>query len=307
MLEFSTCSAPKNLAWLAVCIVGVLIMVEIASVAAWPGQETGLSVIFDEEQFLRQQSIAHVTPPSLAYTPSLPSLTTMEPLYTLLTGNEDISTILARKNNIFIKSSVDDLVPIPRDSKVTLVNTELECSMPMDTPSSPRLDILGGENFDVDSHLGEHLVNLLMKDKEIDLPRKMIRKLLNDSIPTKIDNGYYNLEGDILYLENLFSEDPIPKESKNLISSLDPSCDSSFVAITDTLINTSSNLGLDLGVLKIVTPLPDSKHIILRDVERFDPYISLTQSVDMTWVMERLFDRFPTCHYPVRWHTHLRW
>ncbi|GJU49973.1 hypothetical protein Tco_1219528 [Tanacetum coccineum] len=78
-------------------------------------------VIFDEEQFLRQQSIVHVTPPLLAYTPPPPFLATMEPLDTLLMGDEVINTTPARENDEFIKSSVDDLVSIPRESEVTLV------------------------------------------------------------------------------------------------------------------------------------------------------------------------------------------
>ncbi|GJR78243.1 hypothetical protein Tco_0149028 [Tanacetum coccineum] len=77
------------------------------------GSDDDLEVIFDDEQFLRQQSTAHVTPPSL-----------------------------------------------------------------VDTSPSPRLDVLGGENFDVDSPLGEQLVTLLTEDKEIDLPQKTVKQLL---------------------------------------------------------------------------------------------------------------------------------
>ncbi|GKC15495.1 hypothetical protein Tco_1012277 [Tanacetum coccineum] len=78
-------------------------------------------VIFEEEQFLRQQSTVHVTPPLLAYTPPPPFLATMEPLDTLLMGDEVINTTPARENDEFIKSSVDDLVSIPREFEVTLV------------------------------------------------------------------------------------------------------------------------------------------------------------------------------------------
>ncbi|PWA86090.1 hypothetical protein CTI12_AA142820 [Artemisia annua] len=37
----------------------------------------------------------------------------------------------------------------------------------------------------------------------------------------------------------------------------------------------------------LVTPLPVHKQICLREVERFDPFFSLTQSGDMTWVMDK--------------------
>nr|GEZ83502.1 hypothetical protein [Tanacetum cinerariifolium] len=74
---------------------------------------------------------------------------------------------------------------------------------------------------------------------------------LDDSIPTVIDDGYYDLEGDILYLEQLLNEDT----SSNLSPSLLPK---------------ESSL--------LVLPLPDFKQICLKEVERFDPFLSLTQS-----------------------------
>ncbi|GJX52369.1 hypothetical protein Tco_0280738 [Tanacetum coccineum] len=46
----------------------------------------------------------------------------------------------------------------------------------------------------------------------------------------------------------------------------------------------------------LVTPLTDPKQICLREVDRFDPFFSLTQSGDMSWVMERPSYRFP--HMP---------
>ncbi|GKB50402.1 hypothetical protein Tco_0901155 [Tanacetum coccineum] len=58
----------------------------------------------------------------------------MEPLDTLLIGDEVITTAPERKNDEFIKSSVDDLVPIPRESEVTSVYDDLECDMPATTP-----------------------------------------------------------------------------------------------------------------------------------------------------------------------------
>ncbi|GKC63417.1 hypothetical protein Tco_1096015 [Tanacetum coccineum] len=88
-----------------------------------------------------------VTP---AYTPSLPFLTTMEPANTLLMGDEVISTTPARENDKFIKSSINDLVSIPRESEVTS-NSNLECDMPVNTPL-PIIDVRE-ENFDINSPL----------------------------------------------------------------------------------------------------------------------------------------------------------
>ncbi|GJW88030.1 hypothetical protein Tco_0163370 [Tanacetum coccineum] len=73
------------------------------------GSENYTEVTYDKEQYLSDHYTAHVTPP---VSPSIPFLATMEPLETFLMGDEVISTILERKNDKFIKSSVDDLVPI---------------------------------------------------------------------------------------------------------------------------------------------------------------------------------------------------
>ncbi|GKD72398.1 hypothetical protein Tco_1330680, partial [Tanacetum coccineum] len=87
---------------------------------------------------------APVTPP--AYTPSIPFLAIMEPTDTLLMGDEVISTILAKETDEFIKSSVDDFFPIPRESEVT----------------SDR----------------EQVVEFLMENVDVaDLPRHMVKQL----------------------------------------------------------------------------------------------------------------------------------
>ncbi|GJX60404.1 hypothetical protein Tco_0291794 [Tanacetum coccineum] len=91
--------------------------------------------------------ICGVTPP--AYSSSLPFLATMEPTYTLLMGDEVISTILAREINEFIKSSVDDLVPIPRESEVTL-DSNYECDMPTPLPTTDVRE----DKFDISLPLG---------------------------------------------------------------------------------------------------------------------------------------------------------
>ncbi|GJS32850.1 hypothetical protein Tco_0531232 [Tanacetum coccineum] len=163
---------------------------------------------------------------------------TKEPLDTLLMGDEVISTTPARKNNEFIKSSVDGFVTIPRESEVTSISIDLECGMPIDTPPSPYLVVLGDKKIDL--LLRDDLDTLLTGDREIDFnPSRDIEELecllandhvpiprvfdeplgnsdsmsrsietsglileeliieigLDDSIPIKIDDGYYDLEG----------------------------------------------------------------------------------------------------------------
>ncbi|GJV47042.1 hypothetical protein Tco_1437254 [Tanacetum coccineum] len=151
------------------------------------GSNDFMKVPFDDEQILRQHNTAHVTPPPLAYTLTLPVLATMEPLDTFLMGDEVISTIPERENNELIRSSVDDLVPILRESELTLDSTDLECSMHVDPPL-PCTDVLGDAIVDIDLPLGEHLDTLSMGDREIDFNpirdiEELERLLADDLVP----------------------------------------------------------------------------------------------------------------------------
>ncbi|GJS74844.1 hypothetical protein Tco_0707685 [Tanacetum coccineum] len=177
----------------------------------------------------------------------------------------------------------------------------------------PCTDVLGDAIIDIDLLLGEHLDTLSMGDRKIDFnPSRDIEELerlladdpitvprvfdeplgnsdsmsrssetsdifeeliaefgLDDSIPTKIDDRYHDSEGDILYFEQLLNEDTS--------SDLSPA-----------LLPTESSL-LDL-------PLPDTKQICLRKVERFDLFFSLTQSGGKTRVIET--PSFSSHHMP---------
>ncbi|GKF91695.1 hypothetical protein Tco_0275396 [Tanacetum coccineum] len=74
----------------------------------------------------------------------------MKPTDTLLMGDEVISTTPTREINEFIKSSVDDLVPTPRESKVTS-DSNSECIMPTPLPTTNVRE----EDFDINSPLGD--------------------------------------------------------------------------------------------------------------------------------------------------------
>ncbi|GKF40943.1 hypothetical protein Tco_0124285, partial [Tanacetum coccineum] len=82
---------------------------------------------------------------------------------------------------------------------------------------------------------------------------------LDDSIPTKIDDGYYDSDGDILFLEHLLIEE-------------------TFFDPTLAVLPKKSTL--------LVTPPPASKQSCLREVERSDLFFSLTQSGEKTRVIE---------------------
>ncbi|GJY05530.1 hypothetical protein Tco_0371470 [Tanacetum coccineum] len=214
---------------------------------------------------------------------------TKEPLDTLLIGDEVISTTPVKENDEFIKSRVDDLVPIPRESEVTLVSNDLECSMPIDWPPLPKTDVRE-ENFDINSPLGEHIVDFLMENGDIaDLPRHLVKRLfshlvknlsstkrmsdetLGDDLKPRsynvtFSNSLFDFNDDYtLCYDKLLFDDEFDD-----ISSLDPP---------------ESTLVIDESTL-LVTPLLASKQFSLREVEIFDHFFSLTQSRGKTRVME---------------------
>ncbi|GJU97338.1 hypothetical protein Tco_1326609 [Tanacetum coccineum] len=137
------------------------------------GSDDYTEVTYDKEQCLSDHYTAPVTPP--AYIPSIPFLATMEPADTLLMGDEVISTIPAWETDEFIKSSVDDLVLILREYEVTSDN-DLECDIPT-TTLVPTTDVRE-ENFDINSPLGEYVVDFLMENEDVaGLPRHLVKQL----------------------------------------------------------------------------------------------------------------------------------
>nr|GEW74395.1 hypothetical protein [Tanacetum cinerariifolium] len=178
----------------------------------------------------------------------------------------------------YTESSVVDFVPISRESELTSVNIDLECGMPIDTLPLPCLVVLGDEKIDL--LLRYDLDTLLTRDGEIN----------------------FNPSRDIEELERLLADDhvPVPRvfdeplgNSNSISRSIEPS-DLIFEELTTEIsLNDSIPTEIDDGYYDseefslLVPPLSDFKQICLREVERFDPFFSLTQPGDMTWVMER--------------------
>nr|GFA26910.1 hypothetical protein [Tanacetum cinerariifolium] len=80
----------------------------------------------DEESTIPLNEIISQIPPSIAITPVLPI---MEPKDPLIIGDEDLRTNLKKESDEFIKSSVADLVPIPKESEDTY-DSDKECDLP---------------------------------------------------------------------------------------------------------------------------------------------------------------------------------
>ncbi|GKA29935.1 hypothetical protein Tco_0716180 [Tanacetum coccineum] len=86
-----------------------------------------------EESTIPLNEIVSQIPPSIIITPVLP---TLEPEDSLIIGDEDLSTIPEKESDEFIKSSVENLVPIPSESEDTF-GSDSECDLPSCNDFSP--------------------------------------------------------------------------------------------------------------------------------------------------------------------------
>ncbi|GKA70766.1 hypothetical protein Tco_0776905 [Tanacetum coccineum] len=166
----------------------------------------------------------------------------MEPEDSLIMGDENLSTIPKKEPDKFIKSSVEDLVPIPSESKDTSDN-DSECDLPF-CDDSPPLDVLGGNYMTFSNPLFDANDDFTSSDDEslpeeddienkdsyasnLDEPALLVTQLFelnedecfdpggdeteacltSDSNLPGIDGANFDLEGDILLLEKLLNDD----------------------------------------------------------------------------------------------------
>ncbi|GJV48190.1 hypothetical protein Tco_1438402 [Tanacetum coccineum] len=165
--------------------------------------------------------------------------------------------------------------------------------MPIHTPPSPYLVVLGDEKINL--LLRDDLDTLLMEDKEIDFNPSMDieelkRLLVNDYVPVPrvFDEPLGNSNS---MSRSIKTSDLILKEPTTEIG-LDDSIQTeindgitiqrvTFFILNNCLMNI--HLLISPAVLPIessllVPPLPNIKKTCLREVERFDPFFTLTQS-----------------------------
>ncbi|GJV89989.1 hypothetical protein Tco_1533927, partial [Tanacetum coccineum] len=172
-----------------------------------------IEVPFDDEQILRQHNTAHVTPLLLAYTPTPPVLATMEPLDTFLMGDEVVSTIPERENDEFIKSSVDELIPILKESDLTLDSTDLECREHLDTLSK------GDREIDFNPIRDIEELERLLADDLVPVPKVFDVPLgHSDSISRSFDVTFSNSLFDFKDDFNLCYDNPLFDEEFEDIS-----------------------------------------------------------------------------------------
>nr|GEY75031.1 ribonuclease H-like domain-containing protein [Tanacetum cinerariifolium] len=92
------------------------------------------------ESIIPLNDIISQEPPSNLITTSPPVLLTEDPEDSLIMGNEELNTIPKKESDEFIKSSVEDLVPILSESEDTF-GSDSECILPSCDDFSP-IDIL---------------------------------------------------------------------------------------------------------------------------------------------------------------------
>ncbi|GJV51210.1 hypothetical protein Tco_1446951 [Tanacetum coccineum] len=120
----------------------------------------------------------------VAITSSAPVLPTREPEDSLIIGDEHLDTIPEKESDELIKSSVENLIPIPCESE-DFFDNESECDVPDDDESLSDEDV-SMENFKIYS-------NPLFDDEEI--------------ISPKIDPHYFNVESNLI--ESLLNRDTL--------------------------------------------------------------------------------------------------
>ncbi|GJR22304.1 hypothetical protein Tco_0970831 [Tanacetum coccineum] len=192
------------------------------------------------ESTIPLNEIVSQIPLSIAITIVLP---TMEPEDSLSLGDEHLNTIPEKESDKFIKSSIEDHVPIPIDKNlfpkklnedecfdpgVDFVLEEIEACLTSDfIPSG-----IDNDNFDQEGDI-LLLEKLLNDNPSSPLPPKELNfeelKVIKSNVSTDFEDDYYDSEGDIIYLENLLIKDTILNLPYRCDSQI-PSGESKFAA-----------------------------------------------------------------------------
>ncbi|GJT28697.1 hypothetical protein Tco_0908972 [Tanacetum coccineum] len=211
--------------------------------------------VIQKESIISLNNTPQISPVN-AITHDLP---TKEPEDSLIMGNEELNTIPKRESDEFIKSSVEDLILIPRESEdssgsdndFTSSDNELlsDEDVPKDVKNYSNSIFEFDDEYisnDVNPLFNEVLENIESKDScvsnldesallvpplsdanedECFNPGGVIDEIdafLDMDISTNIENGYHDSEGDIIYLESLLIDDTSPNLSPEVFLDHDP-------------------------------------------------------------------------------------
>nr|GEZ63585.1 hypothetical protein [Tanacetum cinerariifolium] len=233
-----------------------------------------------------------------AITPNERVFSTEEPDNSLSMGDEHLDTILATESDEFLKSSVENLIPIPSDSKGIL---EHMCDVPFHDNSLP-LDV-SKIKLRISPSLTKNFLRLMMIPSLL-TTSTMLRHHLSILSSSAHSSGSTTTPPDIFLLEyEVFHDDHV-----NEISSGSPTThsDSSLYAsfIFDLSINPFPPLDRNIRLIKKLlydnsSPRPPKEFISANSdaaKESFSPSPILVKDSDS--LMEEI-DLFCTLDYPV--------
>ncbi|GKC17097.1 hypothetical protein Tco_1013879 [Tanacetum coccineum] len=138
-----------------------------------------------------------------------PVLSTKEPVDSLIMGDEHLDTIPEKESDELIKSSVENLVPIPSESK-DFSDNESECDVPVDDESSPTFTTFSNPLFDSnDDFTSSDDESLSDEDVPMENFKIYSNPLFDDEeiISTKIDPHSFNAESNLI--ESLLNRDTL--------------------------------------------------------------------------------------------------
>ncbi|GJS44081.1 hypothetical protein Tco_0569124 [Tanacetum coccineum] len=177
----------------------------------------------DQESTIPLNEIISQIPPYITITPVLP---TIEPEDSLNMGDEYLSTIPEKELDEVIKSSVEDLVPIPSESEDTSDN-DSECDLPFCDNLVTFSNHLFDSNNDFTSSVDESLLEEdvpeenLNEDECFDSGGDFVLEEI-EACPINFEDDYYDSERDIIYLESLLIKDTISNLPPEMFLDRDP-------------------------------------------------------------------------------------
>nr|GEW96719.1 reverse transcriptase domain-containing protein [Tanacetum cinerariifolium] len=196
----------------------------------------------EKESTIPLNEINSQIPPSIIINTSPPVLPFEDPEDSLIIGNKELNTIPKKESDQFIKSSVEDFVLIPSESEDTCgsdseyilpscdnfspINVFEEESVTFSNPLFNSNDDFTSSDDELlsDEDVLENIQSKDSYDSNLDEPDLLVTPLFDankdecfdpggdvDKI-NDFEDGYYDSEGDILYLESLLNDDLVHRD-----------------------------------------------------------------------------------------------
>ncbi|GJX57792.1 hypothetical protein Tco_0287689 [Tanacetum coccineum] len=165
------------------------------------------SICNDEDDYIPLRDIIAQYSPFVAITSSPPDLPTEEPKDSLIIGDEHLDTIPEKELDELIKSSVENLVPIPSESE-DFSDNESECDVPEYDETSLTFTTFSNPLFDLNDDFTS-CDDESLSDEDVPMENFKIysNPLFDDEeiISPKIDPHYFNAESNLI--ESLLNRD----------------------------------------------------------------------------------------------------